>query len=125
VACAIILATSCGDPKPDDGSGTTPVPDGGADTGSTWTESAKACDAANVDGYFDAWDQISDCECVEEEVYASWGLGDYSTDLERECYIGGWGGAWQQWCTEMCFKDAATVKCCAAMFTWAVDQFPD
>lgn len=137
--CASILYLSCGKPTADGGSATTPTADGGTgtdtDTGGTtsptgtnidtWTkEDFKACRAADADGYSGATGVMSDCECVEEEVYDTWSLDDYKTDIEKTCYIEGWGESFSQWCTETCWVKGPIDKCCMNMTAWAVDQYP-
>ncbi|MCK6491563.1 MAG: hypothetical protein L6R48_25205, partial [Planctomycetes bacterium] len=56
-------------------------------------------------------------------VYDNWHLSEYSTDQEKNCYIGGWGEAWGLYCTELCVDVTDIQPCCQEMFDWATAQF--
>ncbi|NOY25170.1 MAG: hypothetical protein GXP62_04780 [Oligoflexia bacterium] len=132
--CTSILCVSCGKAATDEGTATTPTADCGSETGTTptgtadsgWTEKEKnsACIIAEDNGYWDAMGVMNDCKCVEQDVYDTWSLSDYTTDYEKTCYIAAWGEAFLQACTETCWVKGPVDKCCMDMVAWAVDQYP-
>lgn len=122
----LLALLACAERDPEDEGSTGTTTDGGSTTGTTdsgWLEEAEACERASEAGFWDAHVVISDCECAEDAVYENWHLSEYSTDQEKNCYIGGWGGLWQQYCTEMCEEVTDIQPCCQEMFDWATAQF--
>ena len=136
ILAGLLLVSACG--ELDDDHEDTPTTDGGSGTGSTdggatsgtdsgWTEDERfaACDVASHDGAADAVAELKDCVCVEEEIYATWSMDDYGTELEQYCYWHPYMEMFLQYCQENCEQTKEFVACCAAVEEWAREQQPD